>query len=213
MSKASDNRVTLLVRRAEDGDHEALGELVEIYRPRLIRMVQQRLDRRLRGRVSPSDILQEVYLEIARRLPTNSLPGRPSFFQWLRLVTAQQLLQAHRRHLGTAKRDARRECHVNPAGAPAASTPSLADQLPDRLPSPSQAALRVELRENLQAILDMLDPIDRNILTLRHFEELTNQEVAETLRLSKATASKRYVQALRRLGRLLATLGTPLDPS
>lgn len=195
-----------LTERAASGDEDALAELFVRYRHRLSRMVQMRMDRRLQGRVDPSDVLQDAYIEVARRLPDYVQKPNLSFFLWLRMLTGQRLLQIHRRHLGTAMRDAGRDWTLYSGALPQATSMSLAAQLLGQLTTASQAVVRAELQLQLQEVLNGMEPIDREVLALRHFEELTNNEVAETLGISKAAASKRYVQALRRLHKVLVTM-------
>lgn len=192
-------------------DLRGLGNAFARHRDRLRRMVQLRLDRRLQGRVDPSDVLQDAYLEAARRLPAYAARPSMPLFLWLRFLTAQRLLQLHRLHLGTRMRDAGLEVSLHRGALPQADSASLAAQLLGRLTSPSQAALRAELQLKLQDLLNSLDPIDREILTLRHFEELSNGEAATVLGLSKAAASNRYVRALGRLREALAGVPGLLD--
>jgi RNA polymerase sigma-70 factor (ECF subfamily) len=162
-------------------------------------MVRLRLDRRLQGRVDPSDVLQEAYLDLADRLPDFARDRPMPTYLWLRLVTGQRLAQEHRRHLGAAMRDAGREVALHPGPWPPASSASLAAQLLGRLTTPSQVAIRAERQLQLQAVLNRMEPIDREILALRHFEELSNGEAAEVLGLSKTAANNRYIRALGRL--------------
>src|SRR5262249_54274963 len=122
---------------------------------------------------------------------------------WIRLVAAQRLMQVHRRHLGTALRDAGREVSLHRGAPLTASSASLAVQLLGRFSSASQAAVRDEQRLRLDQAINTMDAIDREIIVLRHFEELTNGESAHVLGLSKAAASKRYVRALARLQSIL----------
>jgi RNA polymerase sigma-70 factor, ECF subfamily len=194
-----------LLDRAAGGDREALGRLFDQHRDRLRLLVQFRLDRRLAGRIDPSDVLQEAYLEAAGRfdayLKDRSLP----FFVWLRFLTAQRLLILHRHHLQAQARAAGREVHAAPAGPEAASA-SLADHLLRHSATPSQDAVLAEVRARLQETLDRMDPTDREVLVLRHFEQLTNVEAARTLGIQEATASQRYVRALKRLKDLLSRL-------
>ena len=187
------------IRRVAEGDDRALAEVFQEHRPRLRQMVLLRLDRRLQGRVDPSDILQEAFLDIARRAPEYAARRDMSFFLWLRMMTAQKLLEAHRRHLGAQQRDAGREISLFQGPLPEVSSELLASQLLGRYSSASQAAMRAEQQAKLEEILNGLETIDREILTLRHFEELTNGEVAQLLGLSKSAASNRYVRALKRL--------------
>jgi RNA polymerase sigma-70 factor (ECF subfamily) len=188
-----------LVQRAARGEEGALAELFDGHRGRLRRMVRLRLDRRLQGRVDPSDVLQDAYLDLSRKL--EEYAARPSlpFFLWLRLVVGERLLRVHRQHLGAAMRDAEREISLNRGGMPQASSASLAAQLLGRFTSASRAVLRAELQQQLQDALNEMDPIDREVIALRHFEELSNDEVAAVLGLTKGAASKRYVRAMLRL--------------
>jgi RNA polymerase sigma-70 factor (ECF subfamily) len=170
---------------------------------RLRRMVEVRLDRRLHGRVDPSDVLQEAYIEFARSLP--SFLGDPQIpiFLWLRHITGVRIKAVHRKHLGTRARDAGREVGLGPLVTPHASSVSLAAQLLGRLTSPSRAAARAELQARVQDALDDLAPIDREVLCLRHFEQLTNAEAAQVLGIGETAASNRYVRALKRIGKIL----------
>jgi RNA polymerase sigma-70 factor (ECF subfamily) len=192
-----------LLDRLRGGDREALAGLFARHRDRLRRMVGWRLDPRLNGRLDPSDVLQEVYLDAARRLPAYlEKPTMPPGL-WLRLLTGRRLLELHRQHLGAAMRSAGQEVSLGQDWA-WASAPSLAAQLVGHLTSPSQAAARAETAACLARALEEMDPMDREVLILRHFDELSNNEVAELLGLHKAAASNRYVRALRRLRDILA---------
>jgi RNA polymerase sigma-70 factor (ECF subfamily) len=195
-----------LLARAGGGDQVALTELFGRYRQRLGQMVRLRLNRRLRGRVDDSDVVQEAYLEAARRLP-EYLAGRPlPFYLWLRHLTGEKLIDAHRRHLGARMRDAGQEVSLHRGPMPAASSVSLAAQLLGRLTSPSQAAIKAETRLRVQEVLNGMDPLDREVLALRHFEQLSNAEVAQTLGMNESTASSRYLRALKRLKDELSNL-------
>ena len=193
-----------LRQRMERGDESALLELFARHRDRLKRMVKLRLDRRLQGRIDPSDVLQEACIDIARRareyLASPSMP----VFLWLRWITGQKLLVLHRRHLGSKVRDVGLEVSLHHGALPQATSVSLAAMLLGRLTSPTRAAQRAELQLRLQDALNAMDPIDREILTLRHFEELSNSETAQVLGISKTAASNRYVRALKRLKDALA---------
>jgi RNA polymerase sigma-70 factor (ECF subfamily) len=192
-----------LIRPAAGGDAGALAELFGRYRKRLRQMVRLRLDRRLQGRVDPSDVLQEAYLDAAEQLPHYLNRPEMGFFLWLRLVTGQRLARVHRQHLGAAIRDAGREVSLHRGAMPQASTASLAAQLLGRVTSASRAVARAEVQVQLQQALNGMDPIDREVIALRHFEELTNAEAATVLDLSAQAASKRYVRALKRLQAIL----------
>jgi RNA polymerase sigma-70 factor (ECF subfamily) len=191
--------LTDLLERAAAGDTAAVAELFSGYRKRLKRMVRLRLSRHLQSRLDESDVLQEALLEAAKRLP-QYLRDRPlPFFLWLRHLTGEKLIDAHRRHLGAKMRDAAQEVSLHRGAMPAASSASLAAQLLGRLTSPSQAAVKAETRLRVQEVLNAMDPLDREVLALRHFEQLNNVEVAATLGINESTASSRYLRALKRL--------------
>jgi RNA polymerase sigma-70 factor (ECF subfamily) len=171
-------------------------------------MVAVRLDHRVAGRVDASDVLQEVYLDASRQFE-HYLAGPPMpLFLWLRLITGQRLMAIHRQHLGVQKRDAKQEVALH-RHCPEADSRSLSCGLAGRLTSPSRAAIREEMRSRLQDVIESLDPFDREILCLRHYEELTNLEAAEELGITPAAASKRYIRALERLKAALAELPSP----
>jgi RNA polymerase sigma-70 factor (ECF subfamily) len=195
-----------LLRGAGAGDPNALAELFARHRDQLRRMVRLRMDRRLRGRVDPSDVLQEAQVEIIRRAASYAVDPRLPPFLWLRLITGQRLLALHRTHLGARMRSAGAEIALHHGPMPQASSVSLAEMLLGRLTSPTQSAQKAEVRLLLQEALNGMDPMDREVLTLRHFEELTNAEVAQVLGLSKTAASNRYIRALERLRAILASV-------
>jgi len=191
--------------RLRAGDAGAAGEVFAACRERLKKMVRLRLDRRLQGRLDASDVLQEAFLDVQRKAPDFAAKGMPAYL-WLRLIVAERLLILNRRHLGAQTRDAGREVSLHRGGLPAASTHSLANLLLGRLTSPTQAAIRAERQLKLQEALNGMDELDREILALRHFEELSNTEVATVLGLTKTAASNRYIRALKRLKEILAAL-------
>jgi RNA polymerase sigma-70 factor (ECF subfamily) len=188
-----------LLARAEQGDREAVEELFSQHRDRLIRMVQVRLDRRLKGRVDASDVIQEAAVEAYNRLQAYLEKRDMPFFLWLRFLTGQKLLQLHRHHLGVQARDARREVYIDRQPMPEASSVMLAQQLVGSITSPSMAANRMERKARLERALNDMSSADREILCLRHFEQLTNGEAARELGLDDSAASKRYMRALKRL--------------
>lgn len=195
--------VSDLLKRAAGGDAEALRQLFSRYRDRLKKMVHLRLSRRLQGRVDDSDVVQEAYLEISRKLPEYvQAPGLPLFL-WLRHMTGLKLTEIHRRHLGTQLRDADREVSLHRGGLPQADSVSLAAQLLGKLTTPSQAAIKAEQRIYVQEALNSMDPIDREVLALKHFEQLSTSEIAQVLGLSKAGAGSRYLRAIKRLREIL----------
>jgi RNA polymerase sigma-70 factor (ECF subfamily) len=186
-----------LLDRARGGDAGALSELFAAHSPRLVRMVELRLDARLRKRLDPADVVQDAWIEVARRFMEWSVRATPPFHVWLRLSTSQALAQAQRRHLGTHLRDALREAALE--SRPCISAQSAADAFVASATSPSQGAYREELRARVLAALGELDEFDREIVALRHFEGLSNEDAALELGIAPAAASKRFVRALLRL--------------
>jgi RNA polymerase sigma-70 factor, ECF subfamily len=204
--------VVELQRRIERGEEAALLDLFTRHRDRLKRMVKLRLDRRLQGRIDASDVLQEASIDVVRR--AREYMARPSMpaFLWLRWITGERLLSLHRRHLGSKVRDAGLEVSLHHGALPQATSVSLAAMLLGRLTSPTRAAQRAELQLRLQDALNAMDPVDREILTLRHFEDLNNNETAQVLGISKTAASNRYIRALKRLKDALAGMQGFFDP-
>jgi RNA polymerase sigma-70 factor (ECF subfamily) len=198
------------IRRLEGaarGDRAAWGAVMAQHQDRLRRMVALRMDRRLQGRVDPSDVVQDAYLEAARRLPEYIRESAPMpVFLWLRFLTAQSLQTLHRRHLGAQARDADREISIDGGRIPQATSVALAAQLLGHDTRASEAAIRAERKLRLEHALNSMDTIDREVLALRHFEQLSNAECARVLRLSESSATKRYIRALRRLKEILTGL-------
>lgn len=194
MSDSSDQ----LLLRVRAGDDQAFVELFSRYRDRLKRMLEFRMDRRLRGREDASDIIQEVYIDAHQRLHHYLETRELSFFIWLRQLATQRLIDIHRRHLKAEKRDVKQEIPLEGTRG-AGTSASIASFLIAQFASPSQLAMRAELVAQVEKSLESMDAIDREVLALRHFEELRNSEVAEVLGLKEAAASNRYVRALTRL--------------
>lgn len=183
------------------GDDALLASLFERYRERLARMVQFRLDPRLVGRIDAEDVLQEAYLEAGKRLQAFRDDVKP-FLVWIRLITQQTMVDLHRKHLGAKMRNAGREIK-----APASGT--LSGFFVAHITSPSGAVMREEIRQQIEAALAAMDEIDREVLLLRHFEELSNKEAADVLGIQENAASNRYVRALGRLKGYLGNFGEP----
>jgi RNA polymerase sigma-70 factor, ECF subfamily len=200
-----------LLQRIRRGDEQAVIALFTRYRDRLRRMVRLRLDRRLQGRIDPSDVLQDAYLDVAKRAGEYVANPSVPVFLWLRLMTGQRLMALHRQHLGAQMRDAGQEVSLSRGALPHATSVSLAALLLGRLTSPTQAAQRAEMQIRLQEVINSMDPIDREVLTLRHFEELSNVETAQVLGIQKSAASNRYLRALKRLKDILASMPGLLD--
>jgi RNA polymerase sigma-70 factor (ECF subfamily) len=201
---SGDGETERLFGKARAGDGEALAELWSHYRGRLRAMVRLRLDRRLQGRLDPSDVLQDAFVAVAKRFPEYARAPEMPLYLWLRFLTGQKLTDLHRQHLGAKMRDAGQEIALHRGGVPQASSASLAAHLLGRLTSASRAAIRAETRLRVQEALNSMDELDREVLTLRHFEMLSNDETALALGIKKSAASNRYVRALKRLKDILA---------
>ena len=197
MGSATANIEASLLSRIAAGEDGALASLFNIHRERLLRMVHFRLDRRLRSRIDPVDVLQDAFIDLARELPSYAKHRELPVFLWLRLVTLQRLMRLHRQHLGTGMRDAAREVSFGPS--PDSEVDVMAEAIADDLTTPSQAAQRSERRVILREALEAMDPVDREVIAMRHFEGLNNGEVSQALGLTKAGASNRYVRAMTRL--------------
>ena len=200
------NEVTHLINRLHAGDRQALGELFHCYRERLRRMVELRMDSRLRTRLDASDVLQEAYLDLASDLDAYRAEPKLQPLLWMRLHVGRRLTMLHRRHLGTRLRDAGLEISLYREALPQASSAALASMLLGRHTSPTQAAQRAERLLRIQEGLNTLAPIDREVLALKHFEELSRAETAEVLGISPEAAAKRYFRALKRLKEVLASM-------
>jgi RNA polymerase sigma-70 factor (ECF subfamily) len=200
-----------LLDRARSGDRQALNEIFSRHRDRLRRMVELRLDWRLQARIDASDVIQDAYLEIAGRLEEYLRNPTLPLFLWLRLVVGERLTTLHRHHLGVKMRDAAREVSLYKQALPAASSAALAAQLLGHYTSPTQAAVRAERMIRLQEALNTLDAVDREVLALRHFEQLTRAETALVLGIEEGAAAKRYIRALKRLKEILADMPGGLE--
>ncbi len=192
----------LLRQAAGSGRSDALNEVLNKHRDALRRMVNVRMNDRLRGRLDASDIVQETLLEAMNSVEAYLAKPALPVPLWLRHLAGQKLIQAHRTHLGAQKRDAAREQRLV-GGVPLASSVMLAAELAGQGTSPSQAAIRRESRGELIAALDRMDELDREVLTLRHFEQLNSAEAAEVLGMSRDAVKKRYLRALDKLEKLL----------
>jgi len=200
-----------LLTLARAGNQAALNELFERHRARLLRMVELRLDRRLQARIDASDVIQDAYVDVVGRLDEYLRDPRYPWFLWLRLIVGERLLKLHRQHLGTQMRDAGLEVSIYRGALPAASSAALAAQLLGKHTSPTQAAVRAERMMRLQEALNTLDPMDREVLSLRHFEEMTLAETALSLGIEEPAAAKRYIRALKRLKTILASMPGGLE--
>ena len=194
-----------IVKSALGGDQAALAELFDKHRDRLRRMIDLRMDRRIKQRVSASDVLQEAYVELAKQLSNYTRDPKLPFYLWIRRITGQRLAKLHRQHLGTQKRNAVFEVRLDRASMPGATSFALASKLIGRFTSVTEKAIRAERQKQLQEALNTMEEADREVLAMRHFEQLSNSEIATELGVSYAAVGMRYMRALRRLKELLST--------
>jgi RNA polymerase sigma-70 factor (ECF subfamily) len=198
----------MLLSRAATGDSAAWGTLLTIHQQPLARMVAFRMDPRLRGRLDADDIVQEAFVEASEHRGDYFRTPSVSLLLWLRGVVIHKLLELHRHHLGTQMRDAKQERPLDaaPRSSPDETSAALCAQLTAGLTRPSVAAVRGEIRQRLAEALDQIDPMDREVLALRHFEQLSNLEAAQLLGIQERAAAKRYLRALERLKRILSDM-------
>ena len=199
----SSSREEELISQIADQNQDALAELFSLHHDRLWRMVSFRLDPRLYGRIDADDILQESWLAAVQRIDHFLADASRSIFVWFRLITCQTLIDVHRRHLGTQKRNAALEFSMHRGWSSESTSSALSFHLLGQLTSPSQAALKHELSDQLRNALSSMNEIDREVLALRHFEQLNNRETAQILEISDQAASDRYMRALVRLKNVL----------
>jgi RNA polymerase sigma-70 factor (ECF subfamily) len=195
-----------LLRRAAAGDGAAWGALLTVHEQRLVRMVAFRMDPRLRGRVDAADVVQEAFAEAAAHREDYFRTENVPLYVWLRGVAGNKLLEVHRHHLGTHMRDARRELPLEAAPVAGDTSAALVAHLTAGLTRPSTAAARGEVRTRVAEALGAMDPTDREVLALRHFEQLSNAEAAQVLGIQERAAAKRYLRALQRLREILAEM-------
>jgi RNA polymerase sigma-70 factor, ECF subfamily len=197
-----------LLARAAAGDGAAWGALLTAQQERLVRIAAFRMDPRLRGRIDAADIVQDAFVEAAAHqadyfhAPADATP----LFLWLRGVVSNKLLEVHRYHLGTRMRDAKRELPLDAPRTPDDTSAALCAHLTAGLTRPSVAAARREVRARLGQALDAMDATDREVLALRHFEQLSNAEAAQVLGIQERAAAKRYLRALQRLKQILTEM-------
>ncbi len=202
---SEDSSLHNLVAAARAGDDAAWEKLVSCHRGKLRRMVELRMSPRLKGRVDASDVIQDTFIEAARVLANSELNSEIPVHVWLRRLANQKLIQAHRRHETAECRAAGREQRVRESIQ--ASSLSIARFLVGNVTSPSNVAIRDEKRRLLEVALEQMDPVDREVLMLRHFEHLSGPESAEILGIEHEAVKKRYVRALEKLQRIMAQFG------
>ena len=198
-----------LLRRAGEGDAAAVNGLLERHRDALRRVVMLRLDRGLQRRVDASDIVQDVLIEANRRLDDYLAAPNLPFHLWLRQIARDRVIDAYRRHKVAGRRSVDREQPLVVPGLGSQSAMDLAGQISDREMTPAAAAVWHELEARFRAALDQLDEPDREMIVMRHFEQLSNSEAAQTLGLSEPAAGMRYLRAMRRMRAMLDEPSSP----
>ncbi|MEX0679585.1 MAG: sigma-70 family RNA polymerase sigma factor [Pirellulales bacterium] len=191
-----------LLAAARGGDEAARNALLDRHRLALRRMVGMRMDRGLKRRVDASDIVQDVLVEANRRLAEYLESSGMPFQLWLRHLARDRLIDAHRRH-HAARRSVDREQPLDHAASGDRSAFDLAALVRDRELTPAAAATHHELELRFQAAIETLDDADREVVLMRHFEQLSNRDVAQALDISESAAGMRYLRAMRRLRALL----------
>ncbi len=191
-----------LLAGAREGDAAAVNRLLDRHRDAVHRMVRMRLDQGIQRRVDVSDVVQDVLVEANRRLQDYLQNPAMPFHLWIRQIAKDRVIDAHRRHRGSAKRSVDREQHIAPQGEERSSL-LLAGQLCDPQLTPAAAATQRELARRVEAAIGELNEQDYEIVVMRHYEQLSNQEIAASLGLTEPAASMRYLRAVRRLRSLL----------
>ncbi len=190
-----------LIERAKQGDGPAFEQLLARHRDRLRHMVSVRIDERLSSRVDPSDVVQEAMVVAAKKFESYLSEPAVPFYPWLRRIAWERLVDLHRRHIVAGKRSVNREKSLGLSGE---STMRFAEQLQASDAGPLKRMLRRELHARVRAALAQLNDRDREILVLRHLEQLNSRESAAVLGIREDAAVQRHVRALRRFQRLLA---------
>ncbi len=199
----TESEIAKEIKFLNSGGDAALAKMFGDLEPRLLRMISFRLDQRLLGRLDPVDVLQDSYIEIAKRVEEFKAQSDVNFFVWSRQLTWQTVLKANRHHLEVQKRDARREIKLDRASDSGSTAAAMTAVLAMSITSPSSKFAKEEMTRQLHSALEELDETDREVLALRHFEQLSNNEVAEILGLQKTAASNRYIRALGRLKQIM----------
>lgn len=193
-----------LLESALSGDHASFDRLFDKYRDRLRKLVRLRIGSRLRQFVNSSTVLAETQKASFQRLSDYKADPQLPMFLWLRQITLETMSAMHGRFLGGEGMD--QEVTLYHGALPEAASISLAAQLLGKMDNVVDAAIQADNRLKIQGVLNSLEPLDRDVLALRHFERLSNEETALALGIRKSEASHRYFHALTRLQELLSTL-------
>ena len=192
-----------ILKRLQCEGADAAADLFEMERDRLQRFVMHRMDPRLQGRLDLDDVMQESQLVVVRRHEDFVRNPAVPFYVWMRSLTGQVLIDLHRKHLQLQVRNVNREVSLENKLPFQSSAHAMRDLLMASGTSPSNVAIRDEQADLLRNTLEQMNEIDREVLVLRHLEQLSNGEVASVLGIDKSAATKRYIRALSRLGEMM----------
>ena len=192
-----------LLNQAKGGDESAVNQLMDRHRNSLRQLIRMRLDQKIQKRIDVSDIVQDVLVEANRRLTVYMDNPVMPFHLWLRQIARDRIIDAHRRHRVSARRSVDREqALVAPRGYDNSSM-QLAGLLGDNRLTPAAEALQKEMARKVEEAITKLEEKDCEIIVMRHYEQLSNQEIATILDLTEPAASMRYLRAIRRLKTIL----------
>jgi len=198
----SDDKTVVLLNAVKEGDSLAVNQLLERHRAPIRRLIELRLDRKVQRRVDVSDVVQEVMVEASNRLERYLDDPAMAFHLWLRQIAWDHIIDTYRRHRVSAKRNMDREQAFVAPGTDDSSV-DLAIQLSDPQLTPAAVATHREIAQQVERAINQMDEPDREIILMRHYEHLSNLEIAEVLQLNPPAASMRYLRAVRRLRELL----------
>ena len=199
----SPDEIKPLLNQAKGGDESAVNALMDQHRNSLRQLIRMRLDQKIQRRVDVSDVVQDVLVEANRRLQRYLNEPIMPFHLWLRQIAKDRIIDAHRRHRVSAKRSVDREQQLAPPRGYDQSSVHLASLLGDNQLTPAAAAVQQELAQRVEEAIAQLEERDCEIIVMRHYEHLSNQEIGEVLNLSEPAASIRYLRAIRRLKKLM----------
>ncbi len=197
------NQTKTLLVQAKEGNQSAVNELMDQHRNSLRQLIRMRLDQKIQRRIDVSDVVQDVLVEANRRLQRYLNDPIMPFHLWLRQIAKDRIIDAHRRHRVSAKRSVDREQQLAPPRGYDQSSVHLASLLGDDQLTPAAAAVQQELAQKVEEAIAQLEERDCEIIVMRHYEHLSNQEIGEVLNLTEPAASMRYLRAIRRLKKLM----------
>jgi len=187
-----------LLEKAAAGDLTAFDALFARNREPLRQLIELRLDRKLKRRVDPSDVIQETHVAALRRFD-DFLARRPMAFRlWLEKTARERLVKLRRRHRLAQRRSVNREARL-----PEHTSLALAQRLCARPANPRDELARRDLLEKVREGLARLAETDREILLMRYLEHRNNQEIAQILDMKSDAVSRRHGRALLKLAKLL----------